>query len=161
MQINADTSKLRKLYKELELAPKPVEREFRLEIERSAKAIETHNKRNARAHFKKGSLDKSISADSDNKWWTASIGSTELSSLFLEVGTKAHKIPKKPKPKEPWSGWLHFFWAAMGVDAHAMQVSHPGTPAFNLLLTAYIEVMEPFEETFGERLRLRLERLTL
>jgi len=155
MQINADTSELRALYKELEIAPKPVEREFRLEIERSAKAIETHYKRNARAHFKKGNLDKSISADSNDGWRTASIGSTELYSIFLEVGTKWHYITPKTKKA------LAFFWDKLGVDVFFKQVRHPGTPAFNLLLIAYMEVMEPFEEKFGERLRLRLERLTL
>lgn len=139
--------------------PQIIDREFRLEIKSSAKAIEHEYRRNAKSHFVTGTLDASISADSADGWKTAEIGSDVLWSLFIEVGTKAHKIPLEPKPATPWAGWLHFFWAAVGVWAHAMQVDHPGTPAYNLLLKAYITEMEPFEQKFGKRLMKRLERI--
>jgi len=134
---------------------KAVQREFRREIKSSAMAIMVAYKRKGRKHFITGVFDESIVMDSPDGWWTAEVGSTVLHSIFLEVGTKAHPIFANE------ADYLVFFLEKAGVWVSKTSVSHPGTPAFNLLLKSWIEIMEPFQRQFAARLITRLNQLVV
>lgn len=133
--------------------PPLIEREWRREVRRTALALEAAYRRNARPHFITGNLNQSISAESDDGWASAIVGSSLLYSIFVEVGTRAHTI-------EPvFASFLKFFWDKTGEIEYRKTVHHPGTPAFNLLLKAWLQEMEPFHLTMGKRMVDRINQL--
>lgn len=156
--IDVNTDGLKSLAKELKGAPAPVMREFYLEINTTARGIKGSYRRNSRTHFISGDFDRSIAAVKVGKG-SYEIGSDLEYAYYLEVGTKPHLIPLTPKTDLDEKPFLVFWWPKVGELVFSRQVQHPGTDAYNLLFKAWVEWMEPFTQTFGERLRVRLKRM--
>jgi hypothetical protein len=131
------------------------EKEARAELKQTAFGIRNDYRSKTLKHKDKGTLYNSITADSNDNWKTAEIGSTAKHALPLETGSRAHKIPKEPKPADKWGEWLKFFWDKIGMRVSAMQVNHPGTPPTLYLLTSFLY----WESGFAQRLKARFDKI--
>jgi hypothetical protein len=142
-------------YKELKaylaFLPKEAQAELRKETKSSLQAIQTRYRRLGRKHFKTGQFDKSIFLKSSDAFLSGSVGSDVKQAVFLEFGTRAHLITPRNASK------LRFFWPKFGKIVYFKKVNHPGTKPKNLLLQAWISVMEP--NTYIERVRARFKQL--
>lgn len=81
-------------------------------------------------HYKKGKWSKGIQFDA---------GSEVPYTLFVDQGTKPHKIVAKNAP------YLTFFWPKVGRIVHFKSVNHPGNKPYRFLMNGLERAMRMWE----------------
>lgn len=84
---------------------------------------------------------------------TGRVLSSDKVALWLEEGTKRHKIPKQPKPPGKWLR----FWVN-GQIQFRKQVVHPGSPAYHWLYRAGEQSDSAIKAEFDNRIGNVLRR---
>lgn len=83
-------------------------------------------------HYKKRTWSKNIGFDA---------GSDVDYTLFVDQGTKPHKIHAKNAP------YLVFYWPKVGRVVHFKSVNHPGNKAYQFLMKGLERALNGWERT--------------
>ena len=104
-------------------------------------ALETTFRQRALANKKTGKLMASLHVikKTMSKGIAFDAGSTVHYALFMEEGTRPHKISAKG------GGYLKFFWPKVGKVVYFHSVNHPGTKPYHFLINGLERALRMWE----------------